>query len=200
MERIYFIGYQRMDGRMNMEIDEVLFKEICVKRKESGFRLFGWDGEWVSFGRNQKPPSTSIPSVRRPTGGGIVFHKEDTSFSFFISKVSSLWSFNPMRVYLRITNLIKESLEKLGFEISYSHSKEKSGTDYCFERALPHELVMRDKKIMGCSLVKRKEGILGQGTIMLKFEISEFEETLKSLLKEMGFEVVDCEVNSLRNQ
>lgn len=198
-DRIYFIKYKKMDGYTNMKVDEALFDEICIKRGASGFRLFGWEGKWVSYGRGQREPDVSIPSVRRPTGGGIVFHQNDISFSFFIS-ASSLCSFNPLRVYFRVTGFMKELLKKMGYEVVYSTTCSNKVSDYCFDKALSHELVVGKTKVVGVALLRRKEGILVQGTIMLSLDVSEFEKVVKEKFIEKGFRVLDYDINTLRIQ
>ena len=54
-----------------------------------GYRIYGWDGPWVSLGISQRPekdllPTCPIPSVRRPTGGRAVLHGHDLTLGYAV--------------------------------------------------------------------------------------------------------------------
>lgn len=187
--KVFVVPFSRGTAKFNMERDIEFFNGFFKER--TGLRLYGWTERCITYGRNQKVDKTEIPSARRPTGGGIVVHSTDISFSFFIHYRSPLWTPSVHFTYLRISNLIKEALRKRGFEVDYPREvyDNKKRREMCFERAESHELVLNGKKVMGCALLKEKQRFLAQGTVFLEISPYEFQDALIDVLKEKGFEV-----------
>ncbi|MCL2334779.1 MAG: hypothetical protein FWC57_01795, partial [Endomicrobia bacterium] len=61
---------------MNMAIDEILFDGL---KEGAVLRLYSWDNSYTTIGYFQKNDSNA---VRRLTGGLLVNHKDDLSYSF----------------------------------------------------------------------------------------------------------------------
>ena len=71
---------------MNMAVDEVLLLQVADMPV---LRLYDWDRPAVSIGYFQHfaaAPENGRSVVRRPTGGGIVFHEHDLTFTLVIPK------------------------------------------------------------------------------------------------------------------
>jgi lipoate-protein ligase A len=187
--RFFVVPYSKGTAKFNMDRDLEFFNGFFKER--TGLRLYGWTERCITYGRNQKVNETGLPSARRPTGGGMVVHSTDISFSFFIHPRSPLWTPSVRGTYFQISNLIKDALRKKGFEVDYPGeiSDNKKRREMCFERAEPHELVLNRKKVMGCALLKEKQRFLAQGTIFLDISPREFQNALVDVLKERGFEV-----------
>ncbi len=187
--RIFVFPFSVRSAKFNMEMDIKFFNDFFKER--TGLRIYGWSERCITFGRNQKIPQTSLPSVKRPTGGGIVVHSTDISFSFFINPSSPLWRPSVHSTYLEISELIKESLRRKGYQVDYPreihHNRERR--EMCFERAEPHELVLDGRKVMGCALLKNGKRYLAQGTIFLSVSGEKLEKVLTNVLKEKGFEI-----------
>jgi lipoate-protein ligase A len=76
------IELPRFDGRDNMAKDAELLH--FAEGGEPGWRVYGWDGPWVSLGCFQIPlrdllDPDSIRWVMRPTGGKAVLHGHDVT-------------------------------------------------------------------------------------------------------------------------
>jgi len=188
-KKLFVIPFTKGTAKFNMERDIELFNQFFKER--SGLRIYGWVERCVTYGRNQKIIKTDIPWARRPTGGGMVVHFNDISFSFFVNSKSPLWHPSVHSTYLEVSDLIKESLRRAGFPVDYPPkiNNNNRGREMCFERAEPHELVLNDKKVMGCALLKEKNRYLAQGTIFLEISPQEFHKTMMDVLKEKGFEI-----------
>lgn len=187
--RFFLIPFSRGTAKFNMERDIELFNGFF--KELSGLRTYGWVEKCITYGRIQNPPQTPLPFARRPTGGGIVVHSSDISFSFFINPNSPLWQTSLHSTYMEIAEVIKASLIKKGFPVHYPAEvrQDNKRREMCFERAERYELVMDGRKIMGCALFKKGKRFLAQGTILLEIPPSEFENSLSEVLKEKGLEV-----------
>jgi lipoate-protein ligase A len=74
---------ERLSGKANMSLDAALL-ERAESAGLAGFRVYGWDGPWVSLGMNQDADRDLldpqlVPWVRRPTGGKGVLHGHDVT-------------------------------------------------------------------------------------------------------------------------
>lgn len=72
----------RFNGQFNMAEDARLLTE--AERGSVGWRVYGWDGPWVSLGHYQDPERDlldpgRVPWVMRPTGGKAVLHGHDVT-------------------------------------------------------------------------------------------------------------------------
>jgi len=188
-KKLFLIPYSKGTAKFNMDRDIELFNRFF--KEKSGLRIYGWTERCMTYGRNQKVSEIEVPSARRPTGGGMVFHFNDISFSFFINSTSPLWHPSVHLTYLEVSELIKESLRREGFFVDYPPKIDNNdrGREMCFERAEPHELVLNGKKVMGCALLKEKNRFLAQGTIFLEISPQEFQKVMIDVLKEKGFEI-----------
>lgn len=73
----------RLDGPTNMRLDAWLLHEAETESRV-GWRVYGWDGPWVSLGKHQDPERDLrdpriVPWVMRPTGGKGVLHGHDVT-------------------------------------------------------------------------------------------------------------------------
>lgn len=66
-----------------MALDRALL-DAAEKDGKIGWRVYGWDGPWLTMGMNQDPaadllPTNPVPWVMRPTGGKAVLHGHDVT-------------------------------------------------------------------------------------------------------------------------
>src|SRR5260370_35104939 len=92
---------------LNMAIDEALF-ETAETRSISFYK---WDPPALSFGYFGKftevaNHSTERDLVRRWTGGGIVLHGDDLTYSIVIPAVDPAFSESPISIYEKIHSAI----------------------------------------------------------------------------------------------
>jgi lipoate-protein ligase A len=76
------VTFIRFAGPHNMAQDEELLNR--AEQGVAGWRVYGWDGPWVSLGRFQIPQEAlvdpeAVPWVMRPTGGLAVLHGHDVT-------------------------------------------------------------------------------------------------------------------------
>ncbi|NPB06347.1 MAG: hypothetical protein GXO03_01955 [Aquificae bacterium] len=79
---------------------------------EELFELYGWSEPCLSLGYHQKPLNFPIKQVRRPTGGGALFHGPDLSFRLVVLRRES-----PAAFYRRFTAALGRLFAKAGIRL-----------------------------------------------------------------------------------
>ncbi|MDD5303489.1 MAG: hypothetical protein PHS14_10300 [Elusimicrobia bacterium] len=158
-----------LDAAGHMALDEAVLLESPPDALV--LRVYEWKGEACTFGFSQPYAAAKaacrpgIEPVRRATGGGIVFHDGDVTFSLVFP-----WDRTcaPETIYKNIHRGIHQALKARGTANGMWSPKIKTGgiSTACFSRAEKADLVdADDKKILGGAL--RKKGVKGlyQGSL-----------------------------------
>ena len=100
---------------MNMAIDEALLKSVAVP----SIRFYRWHFHALSFGYFGKFSDVEIYKsdrdvVRRWTGGGIVFHGEDLTYSLVIPAGDPAFSESSLAIYEAIHRALADALNGIG--------------------------------------------------------------------------------------
>lgn len=165
----------RLDGITNMARDESLLEE--AEEGKPCFRLYAWDGPWVSLGMFQKPekallPESEVPWVMRPTGGKAVLHGHDITvgaafpFEALGLKESETRSVAP--AYRAIIRPLVAALKDSGAMVMLGEETQfvKSGgvTPDCFAHIAPNDVIdpRNGRKVMGCALKMGRRAVLVQ--------------------------------------
>ncbi len=153
---------------MNMALDEIFFS-ISLEKNMGFFRFYEWKHPCISLGYFQKPTQNQLqtyPCVRRLTGGGIVFHDQDLTFSFCAPLKEPFE--NAFAIYQFFSSLFMKSFSGLtdndDLEI-LTKSASKSRFYNCFDLPVSADILHRGKKIYGGAIRKKKKGFLFQGTL-----------------------------------
>ncbi|MGA0175795.1 MAG: lipoyl protein ligase domain-containing protein [Chthoniobacterales bacterium] len=152
------------DGPEQMACDEALL--------ETGnapiLRIFRWKGPWVSAGYfadkdHAVRTHPEMPFCRRWTGGGIVVHDGDFTYSLVVPKGETLAALKPRRSYQVIHSALGRALRArcIGTDLA-----EKSApAAECFAGAVEHDLVNHGKKLAGGAQRRTRHGLLHQGSV-----------------------------------
>ena len=154
------------------------------------FRHYGWRGPAFTFGYSQKialvreqlaaatDPSTRIDLCRRPTGGGIVDHRDDWTYALVIPRGHPLEELRATQSYREIHEALAGALEAQGVAATLKPWVDESPGDrsdsaaaliagVCFQRAEIYDVVhaVSGAKIAGGAQKRNKNGLLFQGSI-----------------------------------
>lgn len=160
-----------------MAFDEAL--ALSANGKEVYLRFFNWkDIRAVTFGyaqffnevdRQLKAAGFDAPATRRPTGGGVVFHDGDITFSIisplFTKKVRDVYSVFHAAINKRLAenksfNLFDKNLPAAAY--APSNSGEASA---CFSNPVEHDLLDgAGQKVLGGAIRKFERALLYQGS------------------------------------
>src|SRR6185436_9168888 len=105
------------DPAFNMALDEALL-EAMPRLQKPALRFYGWTQPAASFGYFQKFSDVERmtllrPLVRRPTGGGIVPHDSDWTYSLIFPAGHEWYSLKAIESYRRVHAWIQAAFEKI---------------------------------------------------------------------------------------
>lgn len=168
---------------MNMAIDEALLEFA----KEPSIRSYRWDHPALSFGyfgRFADVENEPRDLVRRWTGGGIVFHGEDLTYSLVIPRSDPAFVESSISIYEKTHAAIRSALISKGERavVFCSHAPvarptrdwrangdSPQGRGYnkhlCFANPVRSDVLVNGQKIAGAAQRRTHRGLLQQGSI-----------------------------------
>ena len=156
---------------LNMALDEALLLS-APQRGRVLLRFYRWDRPAVTIGYVQKyaaAPAEGFTIVRRPTGGGVVFHDHDFTYTVVIPARHWLTDLDRVESYGAINRSVLEGLARCNVEGSLASEHIPKSVDrsrmVCFSNPTRYDIVMQQRKIAGCAQRRTKTGILHQGSI-----------------------------------
>jgi len=153
----------------NMAFDEALLEAMPRLRKPV-LRFYGWSEAAASFGYFQRYVELERltllrPLVRRPTGGGLVPHDNDWTYSLTFP-TSHLWySLPASESYRRVHEWLQAAFQRVGIPTELAEHSRKSSPGQCFVGYERFDLLWRGMKIAGAAQRRRRDGLLIQGSI-----------------------------------
>lgn len=153
----------------NMAMDEALL-EVVSRLDAPVLRFYGWTEPAASFGYFQKFAEISRttelrPLVRRPTGGGLVPHDADWTYSLAFPSSHEWYSATATESYRRIHAWIQSAFAQLKIATELAPCCRKSEPGQCFVGYEKFDLLWHEKKIAGAAQRRNKLGLLIQGSV-----------------------------------
>jgi len=153
----------------NMALDEALLENVA-RLGRPALRFYGWTEPAATFGYFQKfsevERATLLrPLIRRPTGGGIVPHDCDWTYSFAVPPNHEWHLLKAEESYRRIHDWLRLAFAELKIETELAPCCKKSAPGQCFAGHEKFDLLWRGKKIAGAAQRRNKLGLLIQGSI-----------------------------------
>jgi lipoate-protein ligase A len=172
---------------LNMALDEALLQRVEVPT----LRVYGWREPAVSFGyfgrcAEVQSMAAGREMVRRWTGGGIVEHGEDLTYTLLVPRSAAFFSHSALESYRLIHGSIAQWLTACGLdaEVSEVVAEGAAPGGACFVQPVQYDIVARGVKIAGAAQRRTRWGLLHQGSIQAPVEIRRQAGTLGAALGE----------------
>lgn len=198
MEKGIILETQPLDVFEQMAADEVTCEALPAPYV---LRFYNWASPGVTFGYSQRrnnvgeavtASGTPIADiVRRPTGGGIVFHESDLTFSFIFRSPGVY--FEPGKTYDRLHSAISAEYSRLGipFGLLSEKTKDYSVNDPvmdCFSKPVDKDILYNGKKVLGGALRKLGDYMLYQASFQAPDARSAAKRHKNAIIKALGEE------------
>jgi lipoate-protein ligase A len=157
------------EAAFNMALDEALLETVSQLGKPV-LRFYGWTEPAATFGYFQKfaevEHATLLrPLIRRPTGGGIVPHDADWTYSAVFPPNHEWHLLKAEESYRRIHEWIQSAFAKLKVATELASCCKKSAPGECFAGYEKFDLLWHGKKSAGAAQRRNKCGLLIQGSV-----------------------------------
>ena len=174
-----------------MALDEALL-EATPRLQKPVLRFYGWNEPAASFGYFQKfsdvERATSLrPLVRRPTGGGLVPHDADWTYSLALPPNHEWYSLSAVESYGRAHEWIQAAFAKVKVPTELASCCRKSEPGQCFVGYEKFDVLWHGKKIAGAAQRRNKLGLLIQGSVQPP-PVSIKREEWERAMREVGVE------------
>jgi lipoyl(octanoyl) transferase len=168
---------------INMAIDEALFQSARVP----SIRFYRWNSPALSFGYFGR--FTDVANyelerdlVRRWTGGGIVFHGDDLTYSIVIPATDATFRESSMSIYEKVHRALSDALAANGQRAALVEGGDAAlrrsepewhlrtaqravPTDACFANPVHADVLVDGRKVAGAAQRRTRAGLLHQGSI-----------------------------------
>lgn len=155
------------EGPEAMAVDEWLLENSTTPV----LRVYSWKGAWGSLGYFGKlaEAKASLPDVqwvRRWTGGGLVDHRNDWTYTLAIPAKSAVSRMKGAESYRWIHSALATALQAEGIAASLSGGGEETGAALCFHNPVSHDIVNpAGVKLAGAGQRRTQRGLLHQGSV-----------------------------------
>ncbi len=149
----------------NMAIDEALLREV----HDPVLRIYEWSIPAISLGYFQAIALVpeGRPFVRRYTGGGLVDHAHDVTYTVVLPRDHPWMELSALDSYCLIHRGVQAALAACGIEGEIMPSASTSQSEACFQKPVRFDIVATGKKLSGAAQRRTREGLLHQGSILL---------------------------------
>jgi len=179
------IENEPLDAYMNMALDEALFESFCSQPYAKPiFRIYRWKSPAFSIGVSQKPQdildldkcrAQNLAYVRRITGGGIILHDQEITYSLVIPQG---FCGSPRAIsasFKAICEFLLIFYRKLGLNPSFAVNEPYNGvvgrsSQFCFAGREKYDIVIKGKKIGGNAQKRSTKAIFQHGSIPLDID------------------------------
>jgi lipoate-protein ligase A len=161
----------------NMAADFLLLQRY-PEPTQPRFRHYGWRAPAFTFGYAQKiafirkrlPAGERYDLCRRPTGGGLVDHREDWTYALVIPRGHPLEELRATHSYRAVHEALARALsdQAVPAELQTAAAEpDDEAAGVCFQRAEIYDVVnaATGAKIAGAAQKRNKHGLLFQGSV-----------------------------------
>ncbi len=180
-------------GRTNMRTDRDMLEDFVSGAIPPTFRLYGWKPASFSLGKSQEAKDVldlercraeGVDFVERITGGGVLLHDADVTYSLVCSK-EDLGLDGPVKEsYGRACSFLLAAFRALGLEPRFAH---EDGSDaalgrpsaVCLAGREEYDILVGGKKLGGNAQRRKRDIIFQHGSIPLELNRKRMSSMLK---------------------
>lgn len=152
-----------------MALDEALLESVAALGAPV-LRFYGWMQPAATFGYFQhfaeiERATLLRPLIRRPTGGGLVPHDADWTYSLAFPPGHEWYELRAEESYRRTHEWIQRAFAALNVATELAPCCKKTAPGQCFVGYEKFDLLWHGKKIAGAAQRRNKLGLLIQGSV-----------------------------------
>lgn len=168
---------------LNMAVDEALLESAAApilrfyrwRRPSLSFGYFGRYAEVANQARHRE-------IVRRWTGGGIVPHGDDLTYSIIVPASHPWFAQSSPQIYAQVHDAIRHALKANGVEAILASAAAPKISEDCFANAVRADLMSNGRKIAGAAHRRSRVGLLHQGSIQRRDLPDQFRDDFAQIL------------------
>jgi len=166
---LHVIGTGPGDPAFNMALDEVLLIEAGT-RPEVVLRFYGWTEPAATFGYSQRWADVAAatrlrPIIRRTTGGGIVPHDHDWTYSLTVPPAHAWYGLRAVESYEAMHAWVVRAFAGVGIAAELAPCCRKVAPGQCFQGWEKFDVLWGGRKIGGAAQRRNRLGLLIQGSV-----------------------------------
>ena len=153
-------------GALNMAVDEALLETVTSPT----IRFYRWEVPALSFGyfgsfAEVEDQRSHREIVRRWTGGGVVPHGDDLTYSVIVPASHPFFARSSLEIYSELHDTIRRALNGNGVEAMLANAVAPKISGHCFANAVRADVLSDGRKIAGAAHRRSRAGLLHQGSI-----------------------------------
>ena len=183
-----------LDGPSNMALDEALLSCFDPRHSLPVLRLYGWEPPALSVGRYQDAAGAldlelctadRVPVVRRMTGGGIIFHGQELTYSIVCAPEQIGEALGVKDGFRKLCGFLLGTYQRLGLDAAFATDRNSAGvplgerTAFCFAGKEDFDVLVNGQKIGGNAQRRLRGAILQHGSIPLESRVQHALRYLK---------------------
>jgi lipoate-protein ligase A len=153
----------------NMALDEALLESVNALARPV-LRFYDWRSPAATFGyfqhyRDLEKITSLRPLLRRPTGGGLVPHQGDWTYSITVPVSHRWYDLTARESYQHLHLWLQAAFARVEAVTEVAPSCRKAGVGQCFVGHEQYDLLWQGRKIAGAAQRRNKCGLLIQGSV-----------------------------------
>ena len=161
----------KRSAKEQMQIDEAYLLGVDTPM----LRFYDWNGFSITYGYFIDPAQwldvEALDHARRPTGGGLLFHEHDLSFTLMLPHVHPFCELPVLQRYQTINASVGDAIQQLLPEVVCSLQTEEVEKEpfgeLCMAHPTKYDLLQGKKKIGGASQRKNRRAFIHQCSLFL---------------------------------
>jgi len=152
-----------------MAFDEALL-EAAPTLGHPLLRFYEWTERAATFGYSQRYAEITRltplrPLVRRPTGGGLVPHDGDFTYTLVVPPTHEWYGLRARESYRRMHDWVRRAFNRLGWRTDLAAVHQARAPGQCFVGAEQFDVLWEGSKIAGAAQRRTRSGLLIQGSV-----------------------------------